>query len=156
MKRGFTLIELLMAIAIIAILAVIVVSQIGSSRNKAIDAKIKAHVYEAKNAAELYFGVYFNYGSANVSQATGGASCTGSMFTDQSSGMSAYGNSVNYPGGTNLICVQNLSAFAFAASMSVIEDYWCVDSIGSPGLITISNPGNILSSDDSCPKMDAK
>jgi len=150
------LIELMLVFAIIGILVSLVAVQVGASRNKANDAKIKAQVYGAKGAAEIYFGTNDGYGLANASQATGGATCTGNMFADQNSGMSSYGKATNYPPGTNLICVQNLSTFAFAASMSVIEDYWCVDSIGSPGLITISNPGNILSSDDSCPKMDAK
>src|SRR3989344_7965193 len=101
MKKGFTLLELLLVFAIIGILAAIVATQVGASRNRANDAKVKAQVYEAKNSAESFFATNASYGSANLSQATGGTSCTGNMFTDQSSGMSAYGNSTNFPAGTN-------------------------------------------------------
>lgn len=150
------MIELLVVIAIIGIMATIVIAAVASARNRANDAKVKTHVNQAKNASEIFFNSAGGYGAPNVSQASGGASCTGQMFVDLPSGMSAYGNSTNYPGGTLLICVENLNAFAFAASLSDAGSYWCVDSSGDPGTITISNPASIVVADDSCLEMDAK
>mgnify|MGYP001615938919 CR=1 FL=1 len=156
MKKGFTLLELLLVVAIIGILSSVILTALATARNRANDAKVKAHLSQAKAAAEIYSEINNGYGSANVSVVTGGTSCTGVMFTDTVSGMAVYGNSTNYPGGTRLVCVQNLSAFAFAASLSSAGRYWCVDSTGDPGEITISNPAAIVAADDTCVEMDLK
>lgn len=150
------MIELLVVIAIIGILATIILAAVTESRTRAADTKVRAQVTGAKGAAEVYFGANSGYGTSNLSQATGLASCTGDLYSDTNSGMRLYSNAANYPGGTRLICVENLSEFAFAASLSSGSDYWCVDSSGDPGTISISNPSSVTATDDSCTKLDAR
>ena len=156
MRKGFTLIELLVVIAVIGIIAAIIVVALGGARNRSQDAKVKVQVSGAKNAAEIYFNSSGGYGAANVSVVSGGASCAGAMFTDANSSMAAYADSDNYPGGAGLVCVQNSSAFSFAASLSISGEYWCADSSGNPGKITISNPASVVTSDDTCSELDAR
>ena len=156
MKRGFTIIELLVVVAIIGILATLVISAVTESRRRAADTKVRAQITQGKSAAEIYFGINLNYGAANLSQAFNGTSCTGSLFMDPTSGMLLLANSLVYPGGTNLICIQNPQDFAFAGSLSTPTEYWCADSSTGPGLITISNPGAVIVTDDSCVKLDAR
>jgi prepilin-type N-terminal cleavage/methylation domain-containing protein len=154
MKKGFTLIELLLVIAIIGILASIVLVALGESRKRASDTKVRAQITQGKNAAEIYFGANQNYGAVpNIDQASSGSSCSGSLFIDVSSGMLILANSSVYPGGTNLICIQNINDFAFAGSLSTPDEYWCADSSTGPGPITITTPGALTSADDSCADM---
>jgi len=153
MKRGFTIIELLVVVAVIGILVTIVLSATTTSRKRAADARVKAQITQGKAAAEIYFGANQTYGPQNISQASGGAACTGSLFMDVGSGMLSLANSSVYPSGTNLICIQNVQDFAFAGSLSTPNEYWCADSSTGPGQITITNSGILTAEDDSCTEM---
>ncbi len=55
MKKGFTLIELLLVLAIVAILAGIVISQLSPAREKARDAKRISDIHQIQLALEAYF-----------------------------------------------------------------------------------------------------
>ena len=52
-SAGFTLIELMVVVAIIAILSLVVVTNLGSARAKARDAQITQNLHEVDNAAQL-------------------------------------------------------------------------------------------------------
>lgn len=125
-NKGFTLIELLVVIAIIGILASIVLVSLGTARNKARDAAIKADLSGMRAAAEL-----FASDNAPVDTYTG--FCLSALPT----GGARIMNSLPGLIATQKDCADSASAWAACAELiAVTADYYCVDSNGNARTIT--------------------
>jgi len=122
-NKGFTLIELLVVIAIIGILSGIVLTSLGTARNKAKDAAIKAQLSSLRTQAEIYYDTSGSYGTA-------GTSCTtaSSMWAD--SGVAAIVTKIGTDGGT-MSCNNSTTAWAAYSDLISSSNFYCVDSNGS-------------------------
>jgi prepilin-type N-terminal cleavage/methylation domain-containing protein len=60
-QKAFTLIELLIIVAIIGILAVIVITQFSTYRQKGFDARAKSDLYNVAEAEEAYYADNLSY-----------------------------------------------------------------------------------------------
>jgi prepilin-type N-terminal cleavage/methylation domain-containing protein len=129
-NKGFTLIELLVVIAIIGILSSVVLASLNVARGKASDAKVKAQITGAKNAAEIFFDINRSYNGL-AGDVLNDCATADSMFQDPSSGMSQYTDLTNYPPLTSLRCSSNGTTYVISASLQTAGEFWCVDSNGA-------------------------
>ena len=128
-KSGFTLIELLVVIAIIGILSSIVLVSLNAARGRAQDAKSKAQLSSARDAAQLFFDSNNGY-NGSAGDITNDCTTADSMFTDTASGMASYTDLNNYPniGVTTMRCSSNTSEYAISVSLQDPTEFWCIDS----------------------------
>jgi prepilin-type N-terminal cleavage/methylation domain-containing protein len=149
-KKAFSLIELLIVIAIIGILSTIILNSLSQSRSKAYDAQVKMQLRGFRGAAENYYTSQnpVTYGPATLK-------CDEYMFNDadpKNGSPTLYIEEGNLPNGTQVFCGSTdgvNSAYAVKATLYSGTEYWCVDSKGFSGSVSITSVP--LVSSESCP-----
>lgn len=135
-EKGFTLIELLVVISIIGVLSTIVLSSLGTARDKAKDAKIKATLRSMTNQAEIYYLDNNGYGDGAWDNGFGCcfANSVCSVLIPALEDLSDISSE-------EVICEVNQPHYSFGAYLSD-GDYWCVDSNGFNG-ISVTGPDEL-------------
>ena len=118
--KGFTLIELLVVIAIIGILAGMIFVSMGTSQNRAKDARVRSDLDQIRSKAVVLNDDEGNYGNVKCS---GGDTGIGLLCDDLGTYAAAHNfflDETAANGGTN-------TAYCGYASLST-GNYWCIDS----------------------------
>ncbi|MBI4136240.1 MAG: type II secretion system protein [Candidatus Vogelbacteria bacterium] len=129
-KKGFTLIELLVVIAIIGILSGIVLTSLGSARDKAKDASAKASMASMRAQAELGVDNSGNYLN-DICNATTGNGEIGTLITAVESAVGDTAATTCYDNDTD-DAVATIVPTEWAVETTLIApEFYCVDSRGT-------------------------
>ncbi len=116
-RQGFTIVELLIVIAIIGILASVVIRSLNDARVSGIDAKIISEMSVLSKRASADESINLTYDST-----------CGSNGVTQSTQIQTLITSIEDFSLAPVVC--NSDTYAYAVSVPLSTDYWCVDSSG--------------------------
>ncbi len=121
--KGFTLVELLIVIAVIGVLSAVIISSLGDAKDLGLDAKIKSEMSALSKRAVVEESQNFTYDTV-----------CGSNSVTQSPEIINLITAIEEFSTGPVIC--NSDTYAYAASVPLQTDYWCVDSEGKSGVVT--------------------
>ncbi len=148
-QKGFTLIELLVVIAIIGILAGVVLTSMGESRDEARDANTRSEMSSLRSAMEVrgmregsFADICSDDGSFTVDD--------DDNIDDSTINRLQEAIDANGPNNDNIACRSDSRRWVVTAKLNLEDEgdkYWCVDSDGFAG--SVPNPA---SEDSDVPK----